>query len=186
MIYRSDMKKYNNFEITKILKTMIILYDTREQQNAALKRRLEGFTCPSLRHKLNFGDYSVAFVDENKDMVFCDSLVAVERKMSLDELCNCFTKGRSRFEREFIRAKENNAKVHLLIENGSYEKIFAEKYRSKLNPNALIASCLAWAERYNLQLHFCKPDTTPLLIEKILYYWLKNYLENLEAEDAGT
>lgn len=184
MICHSDMKKYNNFEVARMLKTMIILYDTREQQNAALKRRLEGFTCSSLRHKLNFGDYSVAFVDDNMDMVFCDGLVAVERKMSLDELCNCFTKGRARFEREFIRAKENNAKVHLLIENGSYEKILAEKYRSKLNPNALIASYLAWAERYNLQLHFCKADTTPVLIEKILYYWLKNYLENLEVEDA--
>ena len=180
------MKKYNNFEITRILKTMIILYDTREQQNAALKKRLEGFTCPSLRHKLNFGDYSVAYVNESKDIVFCDDFVAVERKMSLDELCSCFTKGRVRFEKEFVRAKKNNARMHLLIENGSYEKIFAEKYRSKLNPNSLIASYLAWAERYNIQLHFCKAETTPLLIEKILHYWLKNYLENLEAEDAST
>lgn len=180
------MKKYDNFQIKRMLGSMIILYDTREQQNAALKRRLEGFSCPSLRRKLNFGDYSVGFVDENKDIVFCDDLVAIERKMSLDELCNCFTKGRPRFEREFLRAKEQGAKVHLLIENGSYEKIFAERYRSKLNPNALIASYLAWSERYNIQLHFCKADTTPVLIEKILYYWLKNYLETLEeGEDDG-
>lgn len=180
------MKKYNNFEIERMLKTMVIIYDTREQQNSALKKRLEGFSSPSVRRKLNFGDYSVGYVNEENNLVFCDDLIAIERKMSIDELANCFTKGRARFEREFLRAKESGAKIHLLIEGASYEKILNHKYRSQLTPNALIGSYLAWAERYNIQLHFCRVDTTPILIEKLLKYWLKAYLENLkEGKENG-
>ncbi len=160
---------------------MVITYDTREQQTTKLKRRLKGFQCPVERKKLDFGDYSVCYTDPNGEKVYCDNLVAIERKMSLDELCACFSKGRSRFEREFLRAQKSGAKIHLLVENGDYEKLFNGDYRSQLHPNSLIASYLAWAERYDIQLHFCREETTAVLIPKILKYWLKNHLEKMEA-----
>ena len=174
------MQKYDHFEIDEMLETMVITYDTREQQTAKLKKRLEGFGCEVERKKLDFGDYSVAYTNTEGEKVYCDSLVAIERKMSLDELCNCFGKGRGRFEREFLRAKDSGAKIHLLVENSDYEMLFCGQYRSQLHPNSLIASYLAWAERYDIQLHFCKEETTKLLIPKILHYWLKNHLEKLE------
>lgn len=156
---------------------MIILYDTREQDTPALRTRLEGFNCPSERYKLDYGDYSLAYIDTTGEKVYLTNKVSVERKMDLDELCNCFTSGRDRFEREFFRAKSDGAKIHLLVEEANYEKMFNGGYKSRLNPNSLIASYLAWSERYNLQLHFCRKETTPKLIYKILYYSLKNYLE---------
>ncbi|MBQ2968703.1 MAG: ERCC4 domain-containing protein [Clostridia bacterium] len=174
------MMKYNHFEIDEMLDSMVITYDTREQQTAKLKRRLKGFGCPVERKKLNFGDYSCCYTDTDGNKVYCDDLVAIERKMSLDELCACFCKGRQRFEREFLRAKQSGAKIHLLVEDGDYEKLFGGEYRSQLNPNSLIASYLAWAERYEIQLHFCREETTKLLIPKILKYWLKNHLEQME------
>lgn len=172
---------YTHFEVKKILNSMIVLYDTREQETEALKRRLEGLNCPSERHKLDFGDYSLAYIDLDGNKVYMDNKVAIERKMSLDELCSCFTASRERFEREFIRAKEAGAKIHLLIEDANYEKMFNGGYKSRLNPDSLIASWLAWANRYDIQLHFCKKETTPRLIYKILYYHLKTYLESIGA-----
>ena len=168
---------YTHFEVKKMLSSIIILYDTREQETDALKKRLEGFKCSSERYKLSFGDYSIAYIDLSGEKVYMDNKVSVERKMSLDELCTCFTDGRDRFEREFLRAKEIGAKIHLLVEEASYEKIFNGSYKSKLNSDALIASCLAWSNRYDILLHFCHRETTPRLIYKILYYFLKDYLE---------
>lgn len=177
--------KYTNFEIRRMLNSMVILIDTREQDTPAFRKRIEGFDCPSERFKLDYGDYSAAYINEDGKKIYMNQVVAIERKMSLDELCNCFTKGRQRFEREFLRAKTDNAKVHLLVENGNYEKMFNGTYRSLLTPDALIASYLAWAERYNLQLHFCHRETTPKLIYKILYYTLKNHLENAEVDGVA-
>lgn len=182
MTSRGKAMKYTNFEIKRMLNSMIILVDTREQDTPAYRKRLEGFGCPSERYKLDYGDYSAAYTDENGEKVYINKVVAIERKMNLDELCSCFTKGRQRFEREFIRAKNDGAKIHLLVESGSYEKMFGGMYRSLLTPDALTASYLAWSERYNLQLHFCREETTPKLIYKILYYALKNHLENLEGD----
>lgn len=177
--------KYTNFEIRRMLKTMIVLVDTREQDTPAFRKRVEGFGCPYERCKLDYGDYSAAYINESGDKIYINQVVAVERKMSIDELCTCFTNGRQRFEREFVRAKEDGAKIHLLIEDGNYEKMFDGKYRSLITPDALIASYLAWAERYNLQLHFCHAETTPKLIYKILYYALKIHLESMGSESVA-
>ncbi len=169
-----------HFELEQQLKSMIILVDTREQETPALRARLEGFNCPSERYKLDYGDYSLAYINTNGEKVYLSNKVAIERKMDLDELCNCFTQGRARFEREFQRALTDGAKIHLLVEDGNYEKMFNGGYRSRINPQSLIASYLAWSERYDLQLHFCRKETTPKLIYKILYYSLKHHLEGCE------
>ena len=132
---------------------------------------------PHERHKLNFGDYSVKC-----DCLSLADLVVIERKMSIDELCNCYCKERSRFEREFERAKAANAKVYLLIEGATWEDMYGGKYRSKMKPESLVASVLAWLARYNCQLIFCQPQTTGLLIRDILYREMKYHLEALLDE----
>lgn len=168
-----------------MLESMVILYDTREQDTPALRKRLEGFKCPSRRSKLDYGDYSCEYINTQGELKSMHNKVVIERKMSLDELCTCFTSGRDRFQREFERAKEDGAKVYLLVEDGNYEKMFNGKYRSKLHPNSFIASYLAWSIRYNLQLIFCKAETTPKIIYKIMYYELKEYLENGEVKKCN-
>ena len=71
--------------------------------------------------------------------------------MSLDELCSCFTRERGRFEREFIRAKNDGARIHLLIENASIDKVMDHEYRSKMAPKSLTSSIDAWSERYGIR-----------------------------------
>lgn len=162
-------------EMERILKTITLIVDTREQQTPEYKRRIKAVGYPYRRQALKFGDYSGEFRIGNK-VYSLTSEIAIERKMSLDEICGNFTRGRARFEREFERAKKEGAKVHLIIENGSYEKIIKGSYRSRLNSNSLISSITAFCDRYNLTLHFCSPEVTPILINKLLYHHVRNKL----------
>lgn len=164
----------NPFDIDDALKTMTVLVDTREQDTDRAKRRLHRIGTPIERVKLDFGDYSVR----------CDRLdlrdsVAIERKMSLVELSQCFFQNRARFAREFDRAKQKGAKVYLLVEGGSFDKIYRHQYRTKVSPKAYIASLLAWLARYNCQIVFCDELTSGDLIHDILYRELKERLEAL-------
>lgn len=170
------------FELSASLDSMILLVDTREQPTKKLKERIEQTGLPHERRKLDSGDYSCACtLPDGSELDFSDK-VAIERKMNLDELCLCFGKERSRFEKEFERAKEKGCKMYLLVENGSWEKAYNGKYRSLFTPQALIASIDAFRARYGMQLDFCKAETTGKLIRDILYRELKEYLQGCEAD----
>lgn len=166
-------------EVKSALESMVCLVDTREQDTPRLRARLKEIGCPWERKKLNFGDYSVKC-----DAIDLSETIAVERKMDLDELCNCYCKERKRFEREFERAKQAGAKVYLLIEDGSWEDAYSGKYRSRMSPESLVASIQAWLARYNCQVIFCRQHTTGKLIHDILYRELKEALEKHEP-DSG-
>lgn len=169
------------WEINEALENITILVDTREQDTPSLRKRLASMERPYKRQKLDFGDYSAMCEIDGKQYDFSDVL-AVERKMSLDEICGCFCKGRGRFTKEFERAAANGAKIYLLIENGSWEAAYAGKYRSQMNSKAFTASLLAWLARYNCQLIFCKAETSGKLIADILYREIKERLEGMADE----
>ena len=176
------------FEIKEVLDTFEILIDRREQGTAKAKERYEAFAVPYSRATLDYGDYSYnctlpdgsrLYDTENRVM----PAVSVERKMSLDELAACLGRERQRFEREFQRAADHNAKVYLLIENATWEGILNHRYRSKLHPNAFFSSLTAWMIRYNMTVVFCKEGTSGKLIKEILYRDLKERLESGELGD---
>lgn len=164
-------------EVKTALESMVCLVDTREQDTPLFRARLKEMNCQWERRKLNFGDYSVCC-----DVLDLSNQIAVERKMSLDELCGCYCKDRKRFEREFERARQAGAKIYLLIEDGSWEDAYSGKYRSRMEPVALVASIQAWLARYNCQIIFCQKQTTGRLIHDILYRELKEALEKFDAD----
>lgn len=163
-------------EIKHALEDMAILVDTREQDTPRLRARLRQMGCPCERVKLDYGDYSAKF----GDALDLRGLVAIERKMSLDELAACYTTQRARFTAEFERAREAGAKIYLLIESASWEKAYAGDYRSKVNASALVASMLAWLARYDCQIIMCRPADSGKLIHDILYREGKERLEAME------
>lgn len=169
------------YEIKEALENVKILVDTREQPNERFKKRVASFGCPWERCKLDFGDYSVA-ADLDDRRISLQDAIAIERKMNIDELCGCYCHSRARFEREFERAQQAGAKIIMLIENATWEKVYAGTYRSLMQPQALTASMLAWLARYNCQLVFCKPETSGKLIHDILYRELKERLERGDIE----
>lgn len=171
---------YTHFEVDHMLDSMTVLVDTREQDTPALRARLEGLKRPFRRCKLEYGDYSCEITKPDGTITSAANKIAIERKMNLDEVCMCFTSGRERFEREFKRAKQGGAKVYLLIENASIDKALAGTYRSRMNPDALVASILAWCARYNLTPLFCQQKNTGKLIARILRYEVKAMLDRGE------
>lgn len=163
------------------MESMVLLVDTREQETDRLKRRLGLTGLPYERKKLDVGDYSCKCTLPDGSTLDFSSRAAVERKMDLDELCQCFGRGRRRFEREFERAAETGCRLYLLIERADWEKAYAGEYQSLLSPQALIASINAFRARYDMQVDFCKEETTGRLIRDILYRELKEYLKGVEG-----
>ena len=168
----------NPFEVSRALKNLTLIVDTREQDTDRLRRRIRQTGLSFVRQKLDFGDYSAKTTLDNGTEFDISGSVSIERKMNLDELCACYCKGRKRFTREFERAKLAGAKVYLLIENASWENTFNGKYRSKMTSSALTASMFAWLARYNCQIIFCKEETSGKIIREILYREMKERLEN--------
>ena len=167
-------------EIQAALDSMVVLVDSREHDTQSLKKRLEATGRPTERVALLSGDYSCKCTLPSGEPFSLDKRIVIERKMGLDELSQNFTKGRARFTREFERLKAAGGKAFLLVENGSWENIISHKYRSQFTPKAFLASIAAWQARYDSHIIFCKPETTGFLIERLLYYQLKEILESGE------
>ena len=174
------------YEIDEALKTFQIIVDTREHDTPKARKRIKAFGVPTCRLTLDYGDYCGNITINDEPLHISGDRIraacVIERKQSLDELAGNLTRGRARFQREFERAREANAKVYLLVENGSYEAILQHRYRSRLHPNAFIASLVAWSIRYDMTPVFCKDDTSARMIREILYRDIK---ERLERGDYG-
>lgn len=173
----------------KILASMVVLIDRREQPTGKAKKRYESFGIPYRKATLSYGDYTYNALlpdgkwlfDENKTLSPC---MAIERKMNLDELACCFTHSRERFEREFQRAKASGARVFLLVENANWENLMNGKYSSRFNQRAFFASLCSWLIRYDIQLVFCKEETTGKIIKELLFRDLKHRIEAGEFDES--
>ena len=169
-------------EIESCLSSMEILIDTREQPSERAERRYKSFGSPYRRQVLDYGDYTYNFTLPNGKKLFGDSETVkghavIERKMDLVELSGCLCQTRDRFEREFQRARENNASVYLMVEDANWENLILGRYKTRFNPNAFEASILAFIARYDIKPIFCKKETSGKLIRDILFRELKERLE---------
>lgn len=178
-------------EMRSILSSMIVLVDRREQPTKRAQRRYEAFGVPYRRATLSYGDYTYNVLLPDGSWMFDEDqtiypTVAIERKMNLDELASCFTHSRERFEREFQRAKDQGARIFLLVENASWENLMNGKYSSRFNQRAFFASLCSWMIRYNIQPVFCKEESTGKIIRELLFRDLKNRLELGEIRDQNT
>jgi len=168
-------------EVDETMRTFRIIVDTREQATDKALERYAAFGCPYEKATLRYGDYCASVTLPDGRQLYDTSepikaVCAIERKMSLEELSACFTRDRKRFVREFDRALDQNAKIYLLVENGSWEAILKHRYRTQFNPNAFMASLAAWSARYDLTPVFCRSATSGRLIKEILFRDMKERL----------
>lgn len=171
------------FELEKTLSSMTIICDSREKPTTEAKKRWESFGVPYRIQALKSGDYTAEFVLPNGDTFSLENHAAVERKMSLGEICGNFCQNRARFIREFERIKEAGAKAYIVVESGaSWEAIYNHRYHSQMAPQALVASLTAWMARYNAHIIFCRAETFPKLCREILYREAKEILTNMEVD----
>ena len=141
---------------------------------------------------LKTGDFTLVVQLPNRNQINFQDKIIIERKNSLNELCqNLFDKdskdenGMNRFERELKRAKENNIKVVLLVETEDmHSKILSSKYfrfdkASKVSPKAFNSILRSLQARYNISIEYCNKKDSARLIHDILYYHAREYLKNV-------
>ena len=141
---------------------------------------------------LKVGDYTIAVQLPNGEVINFQDKVVIERKADLNELASNFydTKskdenGLTRIEREFLRAKEQGIKIHLLIETeDAMSKILSSKHfrydkASKINPKSFMMMFLSLCNRYDINVWYCNKKDSSRIIHDLLYVYAREYLKNL-------
>lgn len=171
-----NLYRYTDTELKALLKTMVILSDTREQSNDHITGYFEKKGVPHKSKALSFGDYS-AMIPANAEMgilrdLFFDQSVVIERKGSLEELSGNLTNGRERFKDELIRASK--AEFHLMIEGKSFSDIINHRYTTQFSEKAYMASLLSLQSEHGFNLAFIDRNDAGLYIYSFLYYHVRN------------
>lgn len=158
---------------------MIILVDSREKQNSHILNYFDKQGITYKKEKLDFGDYSfyIPASAAGEDIFFHDSII-IERKASLEELSGNLTQKRQQFETEFLKARNNNCKVYLMVEDaGGYSSIIAHKYNTQFMPVSFMASLKAWEARFNCNIQFIAPEFSGYYIYSTFYYFCREALK---------
>lgn len=169
---------YTDSELKKLLNSMVILIDTREQENGHICKYLDKKKVKYASKALSYGDYS-AYLPKDEELgitrdIYFDNSVIVERKGSLDELAGNLTRERTRFESELLRSKGKN--ISLIIENASYTDMVMGRYRSEYNAKSFIASIHTFSARYGLDVAFVDKELAGNWIYHKLYYAVREEL----------
>lgn len=169
---------YSDSELKKLLKTLVILMDTREQANGHIIQFLNSKKVSCINHKMDFGDYS-AMIPANQEFgivrdIYFDRQVIIERKNSLEELSQNLAQQRERFSNEFLRSKD--CRKILLVEKGSYNDLIEGNYGTNFNANAYLASLLTFQHRYSLDIAFVNQQNAGKFIYSQLYCFVRNQL----------
>ena len=141
---------------------------------------------------LKVGDYTIAVQLPSGEVINFQDTVVVERKADLNELASNFydskskdENGLTRIEREFLRAKEQGIKIHLLIETeDAMSKILSSKHfrydkASKINPKSFMMMFLSLCNRYDINVWYCNKKDSSRIIHDLLYVYAREYLKNL-------
>lgn len=104
-----------------------VIVDSREKTPPAVDLHL-----PTIRAKLQTGDYSVLGLDQ---------LVRVERK-SLQDLVMCVGRERERFDRCVERLR--HFPLAVIVIEASESQVELKQYRGDVYPNAVLGSVHAW------------------------------------------
>jgi hypothetical protein len=170
-------RKFTDDEIKQICKNMVIICDTREKSTHIKEWLSYKNRCEFKDMKLDHADYSfmVKAIPELgilEDMYF-DKIIAIERKNSLDELSQNFTKNRTRFEEELSMFK---GKMVVIIED-SWDNLFTGTYSSEYNRQAFIGTLQSFEHRYGVSFKFMSEKAIPVYIFTFFYYFLRSTLK---------
>lgn len=169
--------RYTDKEIKQILKTLVVITDTREQSNAHIKT---WFDAKKVQHKeeaMRTGDYT-CMIPRNVEMgisrdLYLDDVITVERKGSLEEISGNFSQGRERFKDEMTRKR---GRLYLLVEGARIEDIYKGTYNTGLKQAAFIAAIKSFEAKYNISTHFIDKEYAGAFIFHTLYYHARAYL----------
>jgi len=175
--------KYTDTELKTILNSLVVIIDTREQENTHITEYLAKKKIPYKGQKMDYGDYSFMIpanpaLSIQRDIYFTSDIV-IERKAHLVELSGNFTvDGGSRFESELI--KSHGAKFYLLIENATYNDVVMGNYNTKYDAKSFVARLKTFESRYGISVNFVNQKCSGNFIYHTFYYWLREQLKKGE------
>lgn len=167
--------KYTDKEKAQLLKSIVILVDTRENKNQHILDWFDRKEVPYKKKALENGDYSF-YIPKNVELnierdLYFDKEIMIERKNSVDELAGNFTKNRTRFEEELATY---SGKKYLLIENSDYTNIIKGNYRSEYASKSYLATLHTFNHRYNIEVVFMQQNQySALWIYMTFLYWIR-------------
>jgi len=170
--------RYTDTELKKLLKSITIIVDTREQANNHIIQYFDKKKIPHISRKLNFGDYSCMLPANQELGIMRDFYFDcyIERKNSLEEISTNLTSKREQFENELLRA--NGSRFILMIEEAQgFEKIINHKYNTEYNEKSFLASLLTFGHRYGININFIDKKYAGLFIYQQLYYYVYNEIK---------
>lgn len=171
--------RYKDSEIEEILKSIVILIDTREKENSHIKDYFDKKGIEYKVKKLDYGDYSF-YVPRNEALgitreLYFNDIVCIERKGSLEELSGNFTKDRARIEEELSKKR---GRLYLMIEGATYEDILRHNYKTKYIPLSFIATLKTFEARYDINTSFISKVGAGNYIYYTFFYYLREYLKH--------
>lgn len=135
-----------------------VIIDSREKTNKNILDYFDKHNIKYVIKKLDFGDYSCVFVKDGIEYSLTN-VFSIERKKNIAELiqnlCGADKNHRRRFEEEWQRVEQANARMELLMEDEAwYRKIITGDYgngyyKSKASKKAIRASLSYFQQRYN-------------------------------------
>lgn len=141
---------------------MMIVIDSREQRPFPFTRYAEAQTTTGT---LATGDYSLAGLEH---------VLAVERK-SIDDLIQCLSTSRERFERELSRARALHS--FMVVVECNWHDITTGNYRSRMTATSASNSILALQSRWRTPFFFAGNREQA---EAATFNFMRHYLENAE------
>lgn len=171
--------KFTTEEIKTLVKSMVILVDSREKRNEHILTYFDRQKIPYKTSKLEYGDYSFYLPKEaaGEDIYFHNDIV-IERKATLEELSGNLAQKRQQFETEFLKAGNDGCKVYLVIEApGGYSDIINHKYKTEFNPTAYMASLKTWESRFNANVQFINKQYAGFYIYSTFSYFCREALK---------
>ena len=115
---------------------MTVVIDTREQEGYS-------FSAPSVRRKLEAGDYSIEGFEGR---------VAVERK-SMADFVSTAIRGRKRFHKELQKLRHYDAAC--VVVEGNFRDLLEGHYLSDVHPNALAGTIASIIIDFGVPVYFC-------------------------------
>ena len=166
--------KYTDKEINELLKSLVIIQDTREKSAKHITDYFDSKKINYVVDKLSTGDYS-CYLPENKALgierdTYFDILV--ERKNSIDEFAG--NTKEDRFENELIRSQ---SKDFILVIEDSYDNLVNGVYRSQYKPQALLGRLKSFESKYGFNTLFMEKRYMGNFIYHHIYYKVRNILK---------
>jgi DNA excision repair protein ERCC-4 len=151
---------------------VVLIQDSREQ----LGLRPQFKRLPCVVRGLTTSDYSI---------IGFESEVGFELKRLNDFVACCMSENRERFFRECHRLRGFRfARIIVLANRSDIEQ---QRYRSKITPQAVLATITTIEVRWNIPVMFCETEKeAALAIERYAYFFVREYIKRVNDLVRGS